>query len=283
MPEIPELEHVAAVMTRRLAGREIAGVEILRPIIIRTPAEEFRAAVEGARLRAVRRLGKFLILELGNSVDIAVAPMLNGRFQWCADAKRHARTSFELAFGPAPDDPEPACVRFIDERFLAKAYLAPAGDYADVPVLGGQGPDALDPGLDEDAFLARLKRYRGQVKNVLVNAEFIAGIGNAYADEILFVARIHPFTKVSSLETAERAPPPRRARRDDRVGVRQRRRADRRAHRPQAEGLPPRPPQRRRNPARNAARRSPSWPRTAASPVSAAPASPAPEPRGANS
>ena len=205
MPEIPELEHVAAVMTRRLAGREIAGVEILRPIIIRAPAEEFRAAVEGARLRAVRRLGKFLILELGNGVDIAVAPMLNGRFQWCADAKRHARTSFELAFGPAPDDPEPACVRFIDERFLAKAYLAPAGDYADVQVLGGQGPDALDPALDEAAFLARLKRYRGQVKNVLVNAEFIAGIGNAYADEILFAARIHPFAKVSSLETAERA------------------------------------------------------------------------------
>ena len=205
MPEIPELEHVAAVMTRRLAGREIAGVEILRPIIIRAPAEEFRDAVEGASLRAVRRLGKFLILELGNGADVAVAPMLNGRFQWCADAKRHARTAFELAFGPAPDDPEPACVRFIDERFLAKTYLAPAGDYSDVPVLGGQGPDALDPALDEAAFLARLKRYRGQVKNVLVNAEFIAGIGNAYADEILFAARIHPFTKVSSLGTAERA------------------------------------------------------------------------------
>ena len=205
MPEIPELEHVAAVMTRRLAGREVAGVEILRPIIIRAPAEEFRGAVEGARLRAVRRLGKFLILELGNGTDVAVAPMLNGRFQWCADAKRHARTAFELAFGPAPDDPEPACVRFIDERFLAKAYLAPAGDYSDVPVLGGQGPDALDPALDEAAFLARLKRYRGQVKNVLVNAEFVAGIGNAYADEILFAARIHPFAKVSSLGTAERA------------------------------------------------------------------------------
>ncbi len=205
MPEIPELEHVAAVMTRRLAGREIGAVEILRPIIIRAPADEFRAAVEGARLDRVVRLGKFLVLCLSNGTDVAVAPMLNGRFQWCTDAKRHARTAFELAFGPAPGGGEPECVRFIDERFLAKAYLAPASDYADVPVLGAQGPDALDPSLDRTVFLARLKRYRGQVKNVLVNAEFIAGIGNAYADEILFAAGIHPFTKVSSLDEERRA------------------------------------------------------------------------------
>ena len=205
MPEIPELEHVAAVMTRRLAGREIGAVEILRPIIIRAPADEFRAAVEGVRIERVVRIGKFLVLCLSNGTDVAVAPMLNGRFQWCADAKRHARTAFELSFGPAPGGGEPECVRFIDERFLAKAYLAPAGDYADVPVLGVQGPDALDPSLDRTEFLARHKRYRGQVKNVLVNAEFIAGIGNAYADEILFTAGIYPFTKVSSLDEERRA------------------------------------------------------------------------------
>ena len=204
MPEIPELEHVAAVMTRRLAGREISTVEILRPIIIRAPADEFRATVEGARIERVIRLGKFLVLQLSNGTDVAIAPMLNGRFQWCADAKRHARTAFELSFGPAPGDDQPECVRFIDERFLAKAYLAPAGDYAGVPVLGSQGPDALDPSLDRAAFLARLKRYRGQVKNVLVNAEFIAGIGNAYSDEILFAAGIHPFTKVSTLDEERR-------------------------------------------------------------------------------
>ena len=204
MPEIPELEHVAAVMTRRLAGRRITDVEILRPIIIRAPAEEFRTTLQGARIDGVSRLGKFLVIRLGNGTDVAVAPMLNGRFQWCADAKRHARTAFEIALDPGADEDQPACVRFIDERFLAKAYLAPAGDYAAVPVLGSQGPDALDPALDQAAFLARLKRYRGQVKNVLVNAEFIAGIGNAYADEILFIAGIHPFTKVSSLDEERR-------------------------------------------------------------------------------
>ena len=208
MPEIPELQHVAAVLRRRLAGREISAVEILRPIIIRAPADQFQAAVVGAHLVDVRRSGKFLLFDIERDAEadtIAVAPMLNGRFQWCADAKRHARTACEFTFAPAEGDPGPTCIRFIDERFLAKIYLAPTAGLASVPVLGEQGPDAKDPALTQDVFLDRLKRYRGQVKNVLVNAKFIAGIGNAYADEILFAARIHPFAKVARLDQAERA------------------------------------------------------------------------------
>ncbi len=75
-----------------------------------------------------------------------------------------------------------------------------------MPVLNEQGPDALDPTLDASIFPKRLARYRGQIKNALVNARLIAGIGNAHSDEILFNAGIHPFTKISSL------PPERRAR-----------------------------------------------------------------------
>lgn len=208
MPEIPELQHVAAVLRRRLAGRRITAVEILRPIIIRAPADQFQAAVVGADLVDVRRSGKFLLFDIEHDAEkdtIAVAPMLNGRFQWCADAKRHARTACEFTFAPAEGDPGPTCIRFIDERFLAKIYLAPTAGLASVPVLGEQGPDAKDSALTQDVFLDRLKRYRGQVKNVLVNAKFIAGIGNAYADEILFAARIHPFAKVARLDLAERA------------------------------------------------------------------------------
>ena len=208
MPEIPELEHVADVLRRRLAGREISALEILRPIIIRAPADRFRGAVVGAALADVRRSGKFLLFDIERGAEanvIAVAPMLNGRFQWCADARRHARTACEFTFAPAPGGAETACIRFIDERFLAKIYLAPSADLASVPVLGEQGPDAKDPELTREAFLERLKRHRGQVKNVLVNAKFIAGIGNAYADEILFAAGIHPFARVAQLDQAERA------------------------------------------------------------------------------
>ncbi len=205
MPEIPELQHISQVLTARLAGRPITNVDIQKPIVIRLPREDFEAGLLGAEILAVRRSGKFLLLETDRDSVMAVNPMLNGRFQWIdgPDGKRkaHARTCFTLKF---QSDEGELGIRYIDERYLGKVYLVDAEDLDQVPVLNEQGPDALDPALDEDAFLTRLKRYRGQVKNALVNARFIAGIGNAYSDEILFQAGIHPFTKISSLDQERR-------------------------------------------------------------------------------
>ena len=206
MPEIPELQHIAQVLSQRLSGRPITDIDIQKPIVIRLPREDFEAGLLGAQFESVERTGKFLLFRTNRDSVLAVNPMLNGRFQWIAgpDGKRkaHARTCFTLKF---QDADEQLGVRYIDERYLGKVYLVDADDLDQVPVLNEQGPDALDPALDRDAFLKRLKRYRGQVKNALVNAKFIAGIGNAYSDEILFNAGIHPFTKISTLSEAERA------------------------------------------------------------------------------
>ena len=112
-------------------------------------------------------------------------------------AKAHARTCFTLHFeSDDGGDGDELAIRYIDERFLGKVYLTLSERLGSVPVLGEQGPDALDAALTEELFLERLRRYRGQVKNVLVNAKFIAGIGNAYVDEILFEAGVYPFTPV---------------------------------------------------------------------------------------
>ena len=203
MPEIPELEHVCSVLREQLGGRMITDVDVTRPIVIRLPREDFVAGLVGATLTDVRRLGKFLFFDLDSGATLVVAPMLNGRFQWTRDAKAHARTCFTLHFGNDSAGDELA-IRYIDERFLGKIYLVGSDQLDSVPVLGEQGPDALDPELTEEAFLRRLRRYRGQVKNVLVNAKFIAGIGNAYVDEILFEAGIHPFTPVKELAPERR-------------------------------------------------------------------------------
>ena len=79
MPEGPELEHVAAVLTRRLAGRSIETVEITRPVLIRMPSDDFTAALTGFGLGAVRRLGKPLFLDLDTDQTLVVAPRLPGR------------------------------------------------------------------------------------------------------------------------------------------------------------------------------------------------------------
>lgn len=206
MPEIPELQHIARVLSEHLAGRPISHIDIQKPIVIRLPREDFEAGLLGAEIRSVERTGKFLLFRTNRDSVLAVNPMLNGRFQWISgpdgNKKAHARTCFTLKFNP--DGEEELGIRYIDERYLGKVYLVDAEDLDQISVLNEQGPDALDPDLDEAAFLKRLKRYRGQVKNALVNAKFIAGIGNAYSDEILFNAGIHPFTKISTLDDERR-------------------------------------------------------------------------------
>ena len=199
MPELPDLVNVAAVPNRHLPGVRIDGVTVPQPIVVRVAREEFQARLQGVVFGTVGRHGKFLLLALESGDVLVVNAMLAGRFQYVApETRRLARTGFVLALSDGRE------LRYVDERLMGKVYLVAQDALATVPQLGEMGPDALDPALTEEVFLARLRRYRGQVKNVLVNAQFVAGIGNAYVDEILFVAGVHPFTKVSALDEDRR-------------------------------------------------------------------------------
>ncbi|MEE9277703.1 MAG: DNA-formamidopyrimidine glycosylase family protein [Dehalococcoidia bacterium] len=199
MPEIPDLEAVREILNRHLAGVRIESVEAPKPIVVRLPVDDFRARLTGATFGRIDRRGKFLLFTLSTHDVLLVNAMLTGRFQYTEPSReRSARTCFVLSLADGCE------LRYVDQRFMGKVYLVAADALESVPQFGTMGPDALDPELSEEVFLQRLRRYRGQVKNVLVKAEFIAGIGNAYADEILFDAGIHPFTKVSDLADPQR-------------------------------------------------------------------------------
>ena len=88
---------------------------------------------------------------------------------------------------------------------MGKVYLLPAGVERAVPGLGPgeMGPDALDPALTVEVWRERIRRHPGELKNLLRNQAFVAGIGNAYSDEILHAARLQPFRKRSSLAPEE--------------------------------------------------------------------------------
>jgi formamidopyrimidine-DNA glycosylase len=88
---------------------------------------------------------------------------------------------------------------------MGKVYLLPAGIERAVPgrAPGEMGPDALDPALTPEVFRDRIRRHPGELKNLLRNQAFVAGIGNAYSDEILFAARLQPFRKRSTLAAEE--------------------------------------------------------------------------------
>ncbi len=221
MPELPDLTVVADALHASLTGRAIRSAAAPGPLAVRgTPAE--MSALIGQRVGSVRRRGKFLLIALDRD-EIACNPMLTGRFQMALpDDKLPTRTAVVLGFGSRPNGPRDGAVwtrgapwlppadampeiRYRDPTQMGKIYLRPAGIDRPVPGLGepDQGPDADDPGLTLEAWRERIRRHPGELKNLLRNQAFVAGIGNAYSDEILHAAGFLPFRKRASLAAEE--------------------------------------------------------------------------------
>ena len=221
MPELPDLTIVAEALHAALAGRSITTARALAPLAVRgTPSE--LEALAGQRIGSIRRRGKFLLLELDRD-RVVVNPMLTGRLQLARPADKHpTKTALVLAFGPRdrasldragwtsgaswlPPDDEPAEMRYRDPSQMGKVYLLPAGLDRPVPGMGDgeQGPDADDPALDLETWRIRIRRHPGELKNLLRNQAFVAGIGNAYSDEVLHAAGLLPFRRRSSLAAEE--------------------------------------------------------------------------------
>jgi formamidopyrimidine-DNA glycosylase len=195
VPEIPELESIRGYFNEHLPGRCIESVETRIPPVFRTPAKELRETLPGDAFGEVLRHGKFLLFGLASERVLAINPMLTGRFQYLdASRKLAAKTCFVAAVEGGRQ------LRYADDRLMGKVYLVPAANLSLIPNWATNGPDLLDPALTAEAWLAAMKKYRGAIKGVLTNAEFVQGIGNAYSDEILWEAKINPYTPKTSLK-----------------------------------------------------------------------------------
>jgi formamidopyrimidine-DNA glycosylase len=192
MPEIPDLEAIRAFYNARIIGREITAAEVLIPYIVRTGASDFAASMTGNRFGEALRRGKFLLFGMSDGQVMVINAMLTGKFQYCdPKQKKRAKTCFILTLDNGMQ------MRYADQRVMGKIYLVPAEGVMSVPMFGEMGPDALE--VTEDEFRARIRKHSGAIKNILTNHKFIAGIGNAYSDEILFEARIDPFRKRTAM------------------------------------------------------------------------------------
>lgn len=200
MPELPELEVVKEVLQRRVAGCRIQEVSLSGkggPIVARDlVGAGFREGLQGASIQTIERRGKFLIFGLDLDARFLVAnPKLTGRLQLADPGGKKA--------GPVHvtlhlQDPELE-LRYVDQKRMGQLYLT--DELSKVPTFDQLGPEALEVPLEE--FRQRLRRFRGEIKGVLSREQFLAGIGNAYGDEILWGARIHPYRKSTSLTPAE--------------------------------------------------------------------------------
>jgi formamidopyrimidine-DNA glycosylase len=198
MPEIPELEAIKSYFTEHLAGHRIGAVQTRIPPVFRTPASELRETLPGDSFGPLVRHGKFVLFPLGSGRVLAINPMLTGRFQYVEPkARLPAKTCLVV------DVEDGQQLRYADDRLMGKVYLVPADALERIPNWATNGPDLLDPALDEEAWLKAMKRYRGAIKGILTNAEFVQGIGNAYSDEILWAAKINPYTPKTKLSDDE--------------------------------------------------------------------------------
>lgn len=198
MPELPDLEIIKEVLRRHIVGRRIEQVEVIRPIVVRVldPRATAESFLEGRTVKRVERRGKFLLLALDDGGWVAINPMLAGRLRYCHRSERGRARDYVLLHLSNGWD-----LRYHDLKGMGKIYLT--RDLSLVPGYADMGPEALDPELTAEVFVQRLKRHRGEMKGVLTRGALVAGIGNAYVDEILFRAGIYPFRRRPSLSLEE--------------------------------------------------------------------------------
>ena len=202
MPELPDLTVVAEELQARATGRTVLEATAPTPILVRATPTELGQLV-GSTLKGARRRGKFLLITFArvgiNDRILAANPMLAGRFWLLEDGKQkvRARTGLRLRFTDGGE------LRYVDREMLGKLYLVRPDALDTIPGWPEIGPDADDPSLTLERFRERIRRHPGELKSLLRNSRFVAGIGNAYSDEILWEAQLAPLRRRSTLRPEE--------------------------------------------------------------------------------
>ena len=192
MPELPEVEVVRRGLERHVVGATITSVAVLHPRPVRRDPrgpEGFATALTGRAVTAAHRRGKYFWLSLdGGDALLGHLGMSGQMLVQPPDAppERHLRVRFGLDRGPRGATE----LRFVDQRMFGGLLYSPGG--AGLPSeIAHIARDPLDPEFDDDEFVRRVRRRAAGVKRLLLDQGLVSGVGNIYADEALWRARIH--------------------------------------------------------------------------------------------
>jgi formamidopyrimidine-DNA glycosylase len=189
VPELPEVEVVRRGLDAGVVGRTIAGVEVKHPRAVRRHVQgsaDFAGALTGRRITGARRRGKYLWLPVDSGDAILAHLGMSGQLLVLdrhADDGPHLRVRFDF------DDGGPE-LRFVDQRTFGGLAVSPGG--AELPAeIVHIAPDVLEDAFDDEAFHAALRRRHTGLKRALLDQSLISGVGNIYADEGLWRAKLH--------------------------------------------------------------------------------------------
>ncbi len=195
MPELPEVETIVADLRPHLVGRTIVRAELPFPTIVRHPEpEEFVDAIAGMRINAVRRRGKFILMDLDNDLLLVVHLGMTGQLRLVDPAtpiEKHTHAIFTLDDGRQ--------LRYRDPRRFGRLLLGTEESLLASKKMPRLGPEPIDPTFAPDELYRSLRRRRTSLKAVLLDQGAIAGVGNIYADESMHRARLRPDRIASGL------------------------------------------------------------------------------------
>ncbi len=195
MPELPEVETVVRELRESLVGVAIIEVEVAWPRTVASPdPDEFASALTRQEVTRVDRRGKWIHIGLSRGQSLLIHLRMTGRLLLTSDEcpdERHLRVRFKLADGRT--------LWFCDTRKFGRMWLV---DDAQT-VLGELGPEPLGDGFTAVLLQRMLTPRRGRIKPLLLNQRIVAGLGNIYADEVLWRARIHPLRRADRLSAGE--------------------------------------------------------------------------------
>ncbi len=199
MPELPEVETIRRGLEEGLRGLSILEVEAFYPKVIKNESPEgFRSRVLGNSFLSVDRKGKYLLLNLDSGQVIVVHLRMTGNLVLSranSPRQKHLHLLFHLSNGEE--------LRLVDQRKFGEVHLIYSSQVPAYPPLKKLGMDPFDPSFNTKRFEEILKKSSRGIKQVLLDQTKVAGIGNIYADEALFLAKIHPTRRANSLTCKE--------------------------------------------------------------------------------
>ena len=207
VPELPEVETVRRGLELQVGRFCIERVEVLRSRAVAAPKGDplgFEAALAGCTLARWRRRGKYLIAELERdgaaAGELGAHLRMTGQFQWLSAGEREACSHTRVRFHGADRE-----LRFVDVRSFGELWHVPLGTATEQIITGlcRLGPEPFSPDFTASYLRQRLKGSSRPIKNALLDQALVAGVGNIYADESLFMAGIRPHTPAGRLNLAQ--------------------------------------------------------------------------------
>lgn len=198
MPELPEVETVRQGLRNLMLHKTIATIQVRWDKIIKGDTDQFIAALKGQTFEEIDRRGKYLLFRLTHHLTIVSHLRMEGKYRVVPQEQpltKHTHVIFNFTDGSA--------LRYLDMRKFGRMMLIKTGNEAQVPGLNTLGPEPTAADFSVADFAQCLNRHKKAIKSTLLDQTTVAGLGNIYADEVLWMSEINPLQPANRLSSAQ--------------------------------------------------------------------------------